>query len=107
MSQSSINKKSASVKTCGGQYVESLFLVEGDDNLITMNYTFLLRFHSPQRFDTSKHFCCSFLNFAKYYLHNSVVILNIKYYIMNCSHNAYNLKCLLETDWQKWFNDVK
>ena len=22
-------------------------------------------------------------------------------------HYTYYLKCILETDWQKWFNDVK
>lgn len=26
--------------------------------------------------------------------------------IYNCSHNTYNLKCYLETDRQKWLNDV-
>ena len=28
-------------------------------------------------------------------------------YVLYCSHNTYNLKCYLETDRQKWLNDVK
>ena len=27
-------------------------------------------------------------------------------YVLYCSHNTYNLKCYLETDRQKWLNDV-
>ena len=28
------------------------------------------------------------------------------FYVLYCSHNTYNLKCYLETDRQKWLNDV-
>ena len=55
--QSAITKKSAS-KTCGGYILGRYFLVEGNDNLEPLNYTFLLRLHFPQRFDTFNHFCC-------------------------------------------------
>ena len=27
-------------------------------------------------------------------------------YVLYCSQNTYNLKCYLETDRQKWLNDV-
>ena len=27
-------------------------------------------------------------------------------YVLYCFHNTYNLKCYLETDRQKWLNDV-
>ena len=56
--QSAITKKSAS-KTCGGYILGRYFLVEGNDNLEPLNYTFLLRLHFPQRFDTFNHFCLS------------------------------------------------
>ena len=82
------------------------FLVEGNDNLEPLNYTFLLRLHFPQRFDTFSHFCCSFLNFPKYFLHNFAILFMVNNYVLYCSHNTYNLKCYLETDRQKWLNDV-
>ena len=82
------------------------FLVEGNDNLEPLNYTFLLRLHFPQRFDTFNHFCCSFLNFPKYFLHNFAILFMVNNYVLYCSHNTYNFKCYLETDRQKWLNDV-
>ena len=103
--QSAITKKSAS-KTCGGYILGRYFLVEGNDNLEPLNYTFLLRLHFPQRFDTFNHFCCSFLNFPKYFLHNFAILFMVNNYVLYCSHNTYNLKCYLETDRQKWLNDV-
>ena len=103
--QSALTKKSAS-KTCGGYILGRYFLVEGNDNLEPLNYTFLLRLHFPQRFDTFNHFCCSFLNFPKYFLHNFAILFMVNNYVLYCSHNIYNLKCYLETDRQKWLNDV-
>ena len=52
------------------------------------------------------HFCCSFLNFPKYFLHNFAILFMVNNYVLYCSHNTYNLKCYLETDRQKWLNDV-
>jgi len=40
--------------------------VEGNDNLEPLNYTFLLRLHFPQRFDTFNHFCRGEVN-RQYY----------------------------------------
>lgn len=37
-----------------------VILVEGNDNLEPLNYTFLLRLHFPQRFDTFNHFVVPF-----------------------------------------------
>ena len=66
----------------------------------------ILRIKSPFLFMSValREWSCGFK--AKYFLHNFAILFMVNNYVLYCSHNTYNLKCYLETDRQKWLNDV-
>lgn len=89
-------------------YIESLFLGgRGYDNPVSLNQQSLPYFHTPQRFDTSQHSRYSVFNNPIHFIHNHNNIFVIYNYFINKTHSTHNSKYRLESNGQKWLNDIK